>query len=437
MVDDKQIFVVGLEDFNKKLLESVREADRYVFHGLLDHGEIVAAGSFDMERLLDKARRTLRNFSGSVDAIVGYWDFPTTLMMAILRREFGLRGPTLESVLKCEHKYWARLEQQKVVPDEVPDFAWFDPFDDESDTQLPLAFPFWLKPVKSHSSKFGYRIENRGQYEHALDQIRNGIHYFADPFNVILGYAELPDHIRSIDGSKCIAEEIISRGRQCTLEGFSFQGDVVVYGIVDSIRGPNRSSFERYEYPSSLPGPVKERMCKSAQRVITAVGLDDSPFNIEFFYDQAGDRILLLEVNARISKSHSPLFDKVEGVPHKEVMIDVALGQRPNYPARQGQFRYAAKFMPRLYGDHEHEHVASVPSESRIREIEAIFPGAEIQLHVQEGLKLADSRHRDAYSTELGSIFVGADSRPTLTRMYRSIMDELDLKFTSAHRETA
>lgn len=100
----RNIFVIGLDDFNARLLRSVRDSDRLNFIGLLDYEEVVAARHFDVESLLDKARRQIRNFDGSIDAIVGYWDFPTISMMTILRNEFDLRGPTLESVLKCEHR---------------------------------------------------------------------------------------------------------------------------------------------------------------------------------------------------------------------------------------------------------------------------------------------------------------------------------------------
>jgi hypothetical protein len=428
-VKKKNIFVVGLDHFNLKLLEAVRHADEYAFHGLLDYDEIVRARSFDMEALLDKARATLRAFPEQIDAIVGYWDVPTISMMPILRREFGLRGPTLESVLRCEHKYWSRIEQSKVVPEQIPHFALVDPFDERAAQKIDLKYPFWIKPVKAHSSLLGYRIRNRQELDHALGEIRKGIHRFADPFNVIMSYADLSEEIASVDGAKCIAEEIISAGRQCTLEGFAFNGEVETYGIVDSIRGPNRSSLERYEYPSGLPESVKARMKDSARRVIDFVGLDNSPFNMEFFHDAAADRIWLLEINARISKSHSPLFDKVEGVPHKEVMIDVALGRRPDFPARRGKFRYAAKFMPRLYGDHECEVVVDAPDTAELRDIEARFTGTEIQLYVHKGMRLSDLHHRDAYSYELGAIFIGANSRTGLRRTFNAVFRALHLRF--------
>ncbi|MBB4287179.1 ATP-grasp domain-containing protein [Roseospira goensis] len=420
---------MGLDPFNLKLLRAVRNADAYAFHELLTLDEIVSSPRFDVPALLDKARATLRAFPDPVDAIVGYWDFPSVLMMPILRREWGLRGPSLESVLRCEHKYWSRLAQAEAVPDLVPPFALVDPFAVSRRDPPPLDYPFWLKPVTAHSSLLGYRIRTRGDFAQALDAIRAGIHRFTDPLDALMGYADLPDAVAGLDGPQCIAEAIISQGRQCTLEGYVFDGTVEIYGIVDSIRGRNRSSLERYEYPSSLPERIKGRMRDAATRVVAHIGLTDTPFNMEFFYDRDRDAIALLEINARISKSHSPLFDKVEGVPHKEVMIDVALGRRPDYPARRGRFRYAAKFMPRLYGNHDDWVVSHAPDEATLRRLEARVPGAEIELHVKPGMRLADMTMRDPYSYELATLFLGADSRTALKRDFARLWRLIDLRF--------
>jgi len=425
---------VGLEPFNLRLLNAVRGARGYAFHGLLDCDEISAAKRFDLEALLEKARDVLRAFDGTIDAIVGYWDFPTILMMPILRREFGLRGPTLESVLRCEHKYWARLLQAEVVPDEVPGFCAVDPFASDAADRIELDYPFWIKPVKGHSSILAHRIGNRRDLDHVLDETRRNIYRFAEPMNVIMGYADLPDEIRAIDGRHCIAEEVISLGRQCTLEGYVFEGDIEVYGMVDSIRGANRSSLERYEYPSALPPSTQARMIASAKRVIARAGLDDTPFNMEFFFHESRDAISLLEVNARISKSHSPLFDKVEGVPHKEVMLDVALGRKPDYPARRGAFRFAAKFMPRLYGRHDGWRASNVPDPARVGDIEAQFPGSDIQLHISEGQRLGDMHHQDPYSYELAAVFMGAQSRRALRRDFAALWEAVGLQFEETGR---
>ena len=51
-----------------------------------------------------------------------------------------------------------------------------------------------------------------------------------------------------------MAEQVIG-GRQCTVEGYVHDGEVVPYGTVDSIRYPQVLSFFYYLYPSTLPAP--------------------------------------------------------------------------------------------------------------------------------------------------------------------------------------
>lgn len=125
---------------------------------------------------------------------------------------------------------------------------------------------------------------------------------------------------------------------------------------------------------------------------------------------------------------HSPIFDKVEGVPHKEVMLDVALGMKPDYPARRGRFKYAAKFMPRLYGHSDDEIVTHAPGAEEIRGLEGRYPGTEIQLHVHEGMRLGDIDHYDSYSHQIASIFMGAQSREELRANFAQLRDDLDIR---------
>lgn len=428
------VFVMGLDPFNRKLLEQVRNAENYAFHGLLDNFKITHAARFDQEELLEEARGVLRDFEEPIDAIVGFWDFPSIAMLPILRREFDLPGPSLEGVLGCQHKYWSRRQQAEAVPDIVPSFERVDPAKAEASSP-PLDYPFWLKPVTAYSSHLGFNVKDEEDYAAALKKTRKRINRLAEPLDVILSYADLPDDIAEAGGAQCIAEGIISAGWQCTLEGYVLDGETTVYGIVDSIRGENGSSMERYEYPSALPDDVKTALREATTKVLERIGLDNTPFNIEFFYDEAKDSFWLLEINARISKSHSPIFDKVEGVPHKEVMIDVGLGRKPDYPARQGRFRYAAKFMPRVYGRSDDEVVTKIPDEDEQRKLEERYPGTDIQLHYEESMQLGEGHHADEYSHELGAIFMGADTRDELHENFDKLWEEMDVRVAPAKED--
>jgi len=119
-------------------------------------------------------------------------------------------------------------------------------------------------------------------------------------------------------------------------------------------------------------------------------------------------------------------------VPHKEVMIDVALEQRPEYPLGLGQFRHAAKFMLRRYDGVDAQVVLNAPDLDKVRAIERRFPGSEITLHISKGMRLGDLHLQDSYSHELADIFVGANSQRALMRTYRAIVDDLNIKIGEA-----
>ncbi len=424
----KNIFVMGLDDFNHQMLSDVSRDEDYEFHALLTMSEIMVGPCFDINHLLSKARKQLNDFKYSIDAIVGYWDFPTVLMMPILRSEFNLSGPSLESVLKCEHKYLSRLEQQKIIPQHIPRFSLLNPADKKALSKLNIPFPLWIKPVKAHSSMFGFQVNTEDDFYTSTKKIAKGIKHFAKPLNEIMTYAHLQEDIPNLQGENCIAESIISSEHQCTLEGYVFVNTIEIYGIIDSIRGQNNSSFESYQYPSQLNETIQSAMKALAHKVIEQIGIQNTPFNIEFFYGPGNDRISLLEINARISKSHSLLFKLVDGLAHDEVMLDVALGKKPSFPYRQGKYRYAAKFMPRLYGEHDDTIISRIPSEQELQAIEQRFPGSKINLNVKQGMRLSELFQQDSYSYQLATIHMGANDHKALSQRYHECLFALDIQ---------
>jgi len=418
----KNVFLIGLNDFNRAKLETVTNAESYNFYSLLEEPH-----DYDLPRHLAEAERRLHAFDGPIDAVVGYMDFPVSTMLPLLCRRFGLPAPTLEAMLKCEHKYWSRVEQQTVIPEHVPRFAAVDPFDDHSVAAIPLAYPFWIKPVKSSGSYLGFYIDGPEALDRAVREIRRGIDRLAVPFQYVLDRADLPPDIKSVDGRHCIAEEIIS-GWQCTLEGWVFKGEVDYHGVVDSVREPNGSSFSRYEYPSTLPEPVLRHMADAGRRVLRHVGFDNSGFNIEFRWDEQNDKLWLLEINTRVAQHHSDLFEKVDGTTNHEVPIQIGLGRAPHIPHRQGRFARAATFFLRHYEDGV---VTRVPDRDTIAALETRIPGTVIQLQVSAGKRLSDIPEQDSYSYFLAIIYVGAQSQEELLERYSSIVDELEFEFAS------
>lgn len=422
--EKKKIFIVGLDDFNLKKLRRLPHAEYCDFHAALDITDIRGVEYFDMRLLIEKATERIRNVTDHPDAIVAYYDFPATDLVPILADRFGSRGPTLESVLKCEHKYWSRLEQQKVVPDHIPQFFAFDPLGEEGWRGVPLQPPFWIKPVKSFRSFLAFQINGEGDFERAVPEIRSKGDYMNEPFSYLFEAFPLPAEIGGM-AETFIAESMLS-GSMCTVEGYVFEGEVVIYGVIDSVREMDRSSFTRYEYPSSLPQEVQFRMADVARRVITAIGLDNTPFNIEFFWDQTHNHVGLLEINPRISQAHTDLFEKVHGISHHAIMLDVALGNKPRPLENRGVFRLAANCMLRTFED---GRVLRVPTEDEINTVVEAVPGTVVKVQVKPGTVLSSLHGQDSYSYELANIYLGGRDQAEILEKYRYCTDRLVFEF--------
>ncbi|WP_458524495.1 ATP-grasp domain-containing protein [Onishia taeanensis] len=425
----KQVFVVGLNDFNRARLEQLPGAKGCEFHGIIPPEDVYDTEVFDIADMLARAGDELEAFEGSIDAIIGYMDFPVSTMLPILCRRFNTRTTSLESLLKCEHKFWSRLVQRQVIPDAIPAFAAVDPFDDQALAHLSAAglyFPFFLKPIKSSGSRLGFRIDSPEDFAHAIERLRAEIGLIATPFNTVLDHALLPPEIAAVEGHFCMAEEIIG-GWQCTVEGYVFEGEVVSYGIVDSLRYPQVLSFFHYRYPSQLPEPIQAQMKDLTERVMTHIGYDNAAFNIEYFWDEVQGRVWLLEINTRISQSHCDLFEKVDGIGNQQVSLDLGLGRRPAMPSRQGAFPIAAKFFYRVF--FVDARVTRVPSEAEIAALEAEFPGTVIALQVAPGQQLTSLPEQDAYSFALAYIWMGGQSADDLLVNYESLASRLQFGF--------
>jgi hypothetical protein len=101
----------------------------------------------------------------------------------------------------------------------------------------------------------------------------------------------------------------------------------------------------------------------------------------------------------------------VDGYSNLRILIDVALGRRPEHRARAGKFACAAKYFLRHFQDAQ---VVSVPREEDIGRLKQEIPGALAEIEVLPGMQLSALRDQDSYSYELGFLFLGAGDQKTL-----------------------
>ncbi len=413
------IFVVGLDDLNEAALLRLPGASQFRFHQLLT-GEALLAPDRNVPVLLAAAQRQLDAFDGSIDAIVGYWDFPISMMVPILCARHGLPAASLRSVVACEHKYWSRLEQQKVIT-EIPAFGLLDESTPVPRLPAHMDFPVWIKPVKSVSSEGAFYVTDAAALATSVGLMQQANARIAKPFEDVLAMLELPPEVEAAGASACIVEEP-ARGRQFTVEGFVRSDDVTVYGVIDSISYPGRSSFLRYQYPSVLPVPVLDRASDVTARVVKAMGLEHTTFNIEYFWDPGPDRLRLLEINVRHSQSHALLFEMVDGVSNHAHMIDVALAREPHRSHGGGPCAVAAKWFVRHFRD---GIVRRIPTTREVAALEGEFPGTVITILARAGGRLSHAIGEDSYSYVLAEIYTGGHTNEDLQRMHDACVTAL------------
>ncbi len=424
------VFVLGYNDADVVRLHRLPHAETCAFRSALHLDEIRGVATFDVDELIERAAERMAAADGGPDAVVAFFDFPATTILPILAERFGLPGPDLESILKCEHKYWSRLEQLEAIPDHTPQFRPFDPCAVDDGTPLPLAPPFWIKPIKSFRSYLGFLVSDELAFRRYAAEMCDHLGYVVEPFVRVLQAFHMPAEVAHMDES-CLAESLIG-GAQCTAEGYvDDDQSVVVYGVVDSVREPNRASFQRYEYPSSLPTEVQHRMAEIARRLVRRIGLRRSCFNVEFFWNPNIDQIWLLEINPRLSQSHAGLFERVHGLSHQSHMLDLALGRRPRELPDAGRFKRAAKCFLRVY---QRGRVRRVPSAAEIERLQRELPGTSVQIHVEPGQHLDELPDQDSYSYEVGYFIIGADDETELLETYEAALASLTFEIERSDR---
>jgi len=283
---------------------------------------------FDALSFLTDAIQDISGRRADFQGVVGIDDFPACMLAAIVAETFGFAFPSFESLFLCQHKYYSRLRQRDAAPKATPNFHLVDLSQALDPSHLPIAFPVFVKPVKSYLSILARRLENFQDLARAIAEAPVRLGPVAKMFDALVGVSTLDRRYRTVPASALLLEEPLT-GHQVTLDGYAYQGRVVLLGVVDSVFFPGTLSFARFEYPSRLPPRVQERMGRIAERVVASVGLDRTFFNIEFFYRQEDDSIRIIEINGRMASQFAPLYRMLHGIDMYAMQLDMVLGRDP------------------------------------------------------------------------------------------------------------
>ena len=388
---------------------------------------------FDGLRFVEETIRAAQGPRSAYGAVVGIDDFPASMMGALVAETLGLPSPSFESLFLCQHKYYSRLRQREVAPDATPRFHVLDLARDPAPSDLPMAFPIFVKPVKSYLSILARCIETFPDLSRTVEEARVRLAVVAEMFDALVGASRLAPRLRTVPASALLVEELLS-GHQVTLDGYAFRGQVVPLGVVDSFFFLRSSSFERFEYPSRLPPGVQERMARIAEGCIRSIGLDRTFFNMEFFYREEDDAIHLIEVNGRMASQFAPLYRMVHGIDTYAMQLDLALGRDPGgrevWAPGRSRGMVAASFVLRTF---ENGYVRRIPLAAEIECLAERFPEAFIEILVKEGEKLSDELQDDE-SYRYALVDLCAKDRKELLKKFDEAKHLLPFAFEPLHQ---
>jgi len=364
-----------------------------------------------------EAERILARIDGAgIASVISTDDYPGSALAAVLAKELGLPGPEPRVNLICQHKYLSRVAQSRVVPEAVPPFLAID-VAEQADLPDATFFPAFVKPVKSFFSIGAHRVA-------LLQELVEAKSRWAKLDDFFLPLERLLQHHADIDvGTTRLIAEGLLKGVQVTVEGYAFGGEVTILGVVDSILFSGTLVFSRFEYPSTLPQNVQERMADLATRLMGGLGYDNGLFNVEMMYDASDGHIGIIEINPRMASQFADLYEKVDGTNAYEILLDIGAGIAPTPKRRQGPHSFAASCVLRTFEDCV---VTRLPSEDQLAGLAKLYPDVRVELHAAVGRKLSDDM-QDGASYRYGVINLGGRDRAQVLERFARCRERLGI----------
>lgn len=351
-------------------------------------------------------------------AVISTDDYPGSALAAAIASTLALPGPDPAVTLICQHKYLARCAQERIVPDSVPPFALIDV---APGAPLPggLAFPLFVKPVKSFFSIGAERVDEPAALEALLPRWAAQDQFFA-PLDEMLRH-----YTGATIGTKRLIAEGLLKGEQVTVEGFVHGGKATIMGVVDSVMFPGTLAFARFDYPSALPEAVQRRMADIAATLMPGLGFDNGLFNIEMMYDPESGAVSIIEINPRMASQFADLYEKVDGTNSYAVLLDIAQGRAPRFTRRQGRYAFAASIVLRSFEDYI---VAALPGEADLERLRRDHPDIRIELLARVGRALS-AEMQDGNSYRYGIVNLGGRDRDDVLAQFAACRDTLGIVF--------
>lgn len=263
--------------------------------------EFYNVSTTDKEAVLELAQKL------EIDGIVAYASDPAAPTAAYVAEKMGLPGNPYESVNLLTQKdlFRAFLAEHNFNTPKAKGYETYEEILAEIDE---FKFPIMVKPVDSSGSKGVVKVYNKDELKAAVEEA--------------LSYSR---------GKRMVVEEFIQKkGYQVSGDGFSVDGKLVFTSYGNELYSGNgtREYVALGEFwPTLLSPEMKKKVDDELQKLITALGMRTSAYNIEVIIDE-NDDVYVLELGPRNGGSYIPqLIQYATGVDMVEYTIKGALGE--------------------------------------------------------------------------------------------------------------
>jgi biotin carboxylase len=324
---------------------------------------------FDMERFVDRYAKLAKRKGWR--AVTSNHEQFGALAAAMIAERLGLPGNSVNAVLASQHKLYAREVLQRVCPEVTPRFAELS-CEYGHDVPDDVEYPAFVKPVKAAFSVLARTVANR---EELHTHTRFGawelwvIRHLVEPFDRVMK-SRLP-HANT--AHRMLLEEPVN-GEQFNVDGYVFNGEMRVIGCVDSIMYPGTQGFMRFDVPSKLAPNVVAQMKRAIELFFKEINFTHGLFNVEFFWDDASQRLTVIEFNPRMASQFSDLYRRVNGIDLHEHAFALAHGIDPATLKRSEPSAGAASSF--VYRSFDETKLIAMPSNAQKEALQRAFPDA-------------------------------------------------------------
>ncbi len=248
------------------------------------------------------------------------------LLGALLARDFGLRGPSVDAAHLCANKYLQRVVLSRAGIGN-PQFSLAESAADVRRLAREYGFPVVLKCVISTMSRLVTLVREPADIDAAVARMSAALAESLDVARLV-SFAETGQVDLGCDPRRQFLVESFLEGDMVETDGLVIGEEPFTFGVSEQVQSVDPPFFiEAYLFPADCTdsGPVE----LVSDAVIKAIGLGDTGFSIEMRV--RGDAIRIIEVNGRLGWDDG-FSDLFQVRTHQERILQaqqVALGTRP------------------------------------------------------------------------------------------------------------